>query len=97
MDKYTTTRSDVQVVNIKLEVDTNPPAGSGYETKVIRFPEPFSIVTQNLPSLFAGKTHALLCREYTKGRDWFDFVWYMSRNTEINLLNLQNALIQQGP
>lgn len=94
---YSRTRSDVQVVNIKLEVDTNPPAGSGYETKVIRFPEPFSIVAQDLPSLFAGKTHALLCREYTKGRDWFDFVWYMSRKTEINLLNLQNALIQQGP
>jgi len=94
---YARTRSDVQVINIKLEVDTNPPAGSHYETKVIRFPEPFSIVTQDLPSLFAGKVHALLCREYIKGRDWFDFDWYMSRKTEINLLNLQNALIQQGP
>jgi predicted nucleotidyltransferase component of viral defense system len=94
---YERTRSDVQVVNIKLEVDTHPTMGSDFETKVIRFPEPFSIVVQNLPSLFAGKIHALLCREYIKGRDWFDFVWYMTRNTEINLLNLQNALIQQGP
>lgn len=94
---YERTRSDVQVVNIKLEVDTNPPMGSGFETKVIGFPEPFSIVVQDLPSLFAGKMHVLLCREYIKGRDWFDFVWYASRKTEINLLNLQNALIQQGP
>lgn len=94
---YERTRSDVQVVNIKLEIDTNPPMGSGFETKVIRFPEPFSIVVQDLPSLFARKIHTLLCREYIKGRDWFDFVWYTSRKTEINLLNLQMALIQQGP
>ncbi|MBA3603393.1 MAG: nucleotidyl transferase AbiEii/AbiGii toxin family protein [Parachlamydiaceae bacterium] len=94
---YERTRFDVQVVNIKLEIDTNPPMGSGFETKIIRFPEPFSIVVQDLPSLFAGKMHALLCREYTKGRDWFDFDWYMSRKIELNLLNLQNALVQQGP
>ncbi len=94
---YERTRFDVQVVNIKLEVDTNPPMGSDYETKVIGFPEPFSIVAQDLPSLFAGKMHALLCREYVKGRDWYDFIWYMSKKIEINLLNLQNALFQQGP
>lgn len=94
---YERTRFDVQVVNIKLEVDVNPPMGSSFETKIVRFPEPFSIVAQDLPSLFAGKIHALLCREYIKGRDWFDFVWYASRHAEINLLNLQNALNQQGP
>lgn len=94
---YERNRSDIQVVNIKLEVDTNPPEGSVYETAVIKFPEPFSIVVQALPSLFSGKVHALLCREYVKGRDWFDFIWYKSKGIEINLLNLQNALIQQGP
>lgn len=94
---YERTRFDTQVVNIKLEIDTKPPIGSGFEAKVIRFPEPFSIIVQDLPSLFAGKMHALLCREYTKGRDWFDFVWYTSKNIELNFLNLQNALIQQGP
>lgn len=94
---YDRTRSDTQIVNIKLEVDTNPPEGSNFENKVVNFPEPFSIVVQNLPSLFAGKIHCLLCREYIKGRDWFDFVWYASRNTDINLLNLQYALFQQGP
>src|SRR5262249_16991024 len=94
---YERSRSDVQVVNIKLEVDTNPPLASSFETKVVTFPEPFSIVVQDLPSLFAGKIHALLCRDYVKGRDWFDFIWYASKKTDINLLNLQNALIQQGP
>ena len=94
---YHRTISDVQVVNIKLEIDTNPPMGSHFETKVIRFPEPFSIVVQDPPSLFSGKIHALLCREYIKGRDWFDFIWYVSRKTEINLLTLYHALDQQGP
>jgi predicted nucleotidyltransferase component of viral defense system len=94
---YTRTRSDVQVVNIKLEIDTNPPSGSNFETKVIGFPEPFSIVAQDLASLFAGKVHALLCRDYVKGRDWFDFVWYASKKTDINLINLKAALFQQGP
>lgn len=94
---YERTRSDVQIVNIKLEVDTNPPMESGFETKIISFPEPFSIVVQDLPSLFAGKLHALLCREYVKGRDWYDFIWYVSRKTKTNFLNLQNALFQQGP
>ncbi len=61
------------------------------------FPEPFSVVVQDFPGLFSWKIHALLCREYIKGRDWFDFVWYISRKNEINLLNLQSALFQQGP
>lgn len=94
---YERTRSDIQVLNIKLEIDTNPPGGSSIETKIVGFPEPFSIVAQDLPSLFAGKIHALLCRQYIKGRDWFDFVWYISKKIKINLSNLQNALHQQGP
>lgn len=94
---YERTRSDVHMVNIKLEIDTNPPGKSTFETQIISFPEPFSIVTQDLSSLFAGKLHALLCREYIKGRDWFDFIWYASRKVKINLENLQEALFQQGP
>ena len=94
---YERSRSDVQVVNIKLEIDTNPPEGSKFETKIISFPEPFTIVSQDLPSLFAGKIHALVCREYVKGRDWFDFVWYSAKKTSVNGSFLKNALMQQGP
>jgi predicted nucleotidyltransferase component of viral defense system len=94
---YIRDRSDVQAVLIKLEVDTNPPLGSDFETKLIEFPTPFSIVTQSIPSLFAGKLHALLCREYVKGRDWYDFVWYVTRKSSINYELLQQALIQVGP
>ena len=52
---------------------------------------------QNKPSLFAGKLHALLCREYVKGWDWCDFLWYTSQNVGINYAVLSSALAQQGP
>ena len=52
---------------------------------------------QDLASNFALKIHALLCREYLKGRDWYDFSWYVARGVFPNLAHLQAALIQFGP
>ncbi len=84
-------------IRIKLEVDINPPDGSEYEIKYLDFPFVSSVVVQTLPSLFAGKIHALLCRDYLKGRDWYDFLWYTSRRTPINYRLLSSALSQAGP
>jgi predicted nucleotidyltransferase component of viral defense system len=84
-------------LKIKLEVDTNPPVGAKTETKFLDFPINFSVTTHDLPSLFAGKSHALLCRDYVKGRDWFDFVWYVGQKVTPNLNFLSNALEQLGP
>lgn len=89
--------SDIQKIQIKLEIDTNPALGSEFESQYLDFPFPFTISLQSFPSLFSGKCHALLCRAYTKGRDWFDFIWYVSRKTSLNYVFLQNALIQTGP
>ena len=52
---------------------------------------------QDLSSNFAGKSHALLCREYIKGRDWYDFIWYVSNEIPINFTFLSKAINQQGP
>jgi predicted nucleotidyltransferase component of viral defense system len=82
---------------IKLEIDTNPPLGSHFELKFVEFPLDYSIVTQDLSSSFAGKCHALLCRNYVKGRDWYDLTWYVARKIQPNFTLLQNALIQCGP
>ena len=68
-----------------------------YYTKYLDFPLPFSIKAQNLSSLFAGKCHALLCRNYTKGRDWYDFSWYVSKQTPVNFDLLTHAIDQAGP
>jgi predicted nucleotidyltransferase component of viral defense system len=84
-------------LQIKLEIDTNPPADSTYELKYLDFPLAYSIQSQDLPSLFASKSHALLCRDYVKGRDWYDFTWYVSRNVPINFALLSKAIDQAGP
>lgn len=84
-------------IRIKLEVDTNPPSGSQTEIKYLDFPFVSSVTVQDKPSLFAGKVHALLCREYIKGRDWYDFLWYTSQGIKINYRFLASALKQQGP
>jgi predicted nucleotidyltransferase component of viral defense system len=84
-------------LRIKVEVDTNPPAGATYRMPTLDYPFPSAIRVFDLPSLFAGKVHALLCRNYLKGRDWYDFIWYTARGTPINQALLSAALHQQGP
>ncbi|NIA27528.1 MAG: nucleotidyl transferase AbiEii/AbiGii toxin family protein [Desulfobulbaceae bacterium] len=84
-------------IAIKLEVDANPPVGSGFDYTYLDFPTDFEVCHQNLPSNFALKIHALLCRPYLKGRDWYDFNWYIRQDVSPNVPHLQNALIQYGP
>lgn len=86
-----------KTIRIKLEIDTNPPPGSGEASTFIDFPADYEVRHQNLPSNFALKIHALLCRGYLKGRDWYDFSWYVSNGVKPNLTHLQAALIQAGP
>jgi hypothetical protein len=95
--RYPRFPSDKQKILIKLEIDINPPFGSIPETHYLNYPYPFPIVTQDLSNLFAGKCHALLSREYVKGRDWFDFIWYVQNQYPINYDFLKNALEQSGP
>ena len=86
-----------QKITIKLEVDANPPAGSVYDYTYQDFPTDFEVCHQDLPSNFALKIHALLCRPYLKGRDWYDFSWYIRQGVPPNLPHLRNALVQYGP
>lgn len=90
-------RYKARKLRIKLEIDTNPPAGSTFTTSYLTFPVTAPLTTQSLESGFAMKLHALLCRPYVKGRDWYDFVWYVARKTRPDLDLLHNALRQQGP
>jgi hypothetical protein len=84
-------------IRIKLEVDTNAPDGATFETRYINFPLTAAITSMDLSSGFGSKSHALLCRDYIKGRDWYDFLWYASRRIVPNLELLGNALDQEGP
>lgn len=84
-------------LTIKLEVDTNPPAGSNFEYTYLSFPVDHEVCHQDLGSNFALKIHALLCRPWLKGRDWYDFSWYISRGITPKFELLGNALTQYGP
>lgn len=86
-----------RMLRIKLEIDVNPPAGSGYEYTYLDFPLDFEVCHQDLGSNFALKIHALLCRPYLKGRDWYDFNWYVRQRIAPNLNHLKAALFQYGP
>jgi len=95
--QYAAKTSQLGKIKIKLEIDTNPPAGGANELKYVDFPYISPIVVQTQETLFAGKIHALLCRSYVKGRDWYDFIWYTARRTAVNYQYLQKALQQSGP
>jgi predicted nucleotidyltransferase component of viral defense system len=84
-------------LKVKLEIDCNPPAGSDFKHTYLDFPMDFEVCHQDMSSNFSLKIHALLCRGYLKGRDWYDFSWYIAQGIKPNLLLLQNTLIQHGP
>lgn len=83
-----------QKLNIKVEVDTKPPDGWVGKTEVRSRPRLIAIQTYDMPSLMAGKLHALLARPWTKGRDWYDLMWYLGRDVEPNIDLLQTSLDQ---
>lgn len=94
-----------QKIQIKLEIDTEPPLlHLPLESKLVRNPVPFYVVTYAIVDLFAGKMHAVLCRNWQKrikGRDWYDMVWYIQNGIPVNLSHLrermrQTAHLQQG-
>ena len=89
-------RYHARKIRIKLEIDTNPPSGSAFTTSYITFPVTAPLTTQTLESSFALKLHALLCRSYVKGRDWYDFVWYVARGIRPDMALLEHAIEQQG-
>lgn len=90
---FTTEKS----IKIKLEVDTNPPTGFMTEQKLLLLPFSFMVRCYTLSDLFAGKMHALLFRKWknrVKGRDWYDFEWYVRNNVSLNFNHLKARAVQ---
>jgi len=85
-----------QKILIKVEIDCNPPRGGLEVSDVYNAASMFYTLHYDLASLFAGKVHALLCREHAKGRDWYDLLWYMTKFKELepNYVMLNNAMAQ---
>lgn len=86
-----------RLVKVKFEVDTQPPLAFQSEKKTQLLPAPFMIHSMTIPSLFAGKIHAILCRNWSsrpKGRDWYDLIWYISHGYKLDLTHLSARLKQ---
>lgn len=86
-------------IKIKFEVDINPPSGATYDDEYKLLPSPHQIKLYDKESLFAGKIHAILCRNWktrVKGRDLYDYVFFLANNTKVNLDLIKNKLIDSN-
>lgn len=84
-------------LKIKFEVDTDPPGGFATQERLLVQPYSFYVKCYALPDLYAGKMHALLFRRWksrVKGRDWFDFEWYVQHQTPLHLAHLEERARQ---
>ncbi|MGM9569168.1 MAG: nucleotidyl transferase AbiEii/AbiGii toxin family protein [Phascolarctobacterium sp.] len=90
---------DNENIKIKLELDVNPPPYASFEQKYRLLPVPYAITLYDEPSLFAGKLHAVICRKWgnrVKGRDLYDYVFYLARGTKVNKKHLLARLAESG-
>ena len=88
-----------ELIKIKFEVDVDPPGFATFEHKYRLLPSPYEVNLYDMPSLFAGKIHAVLARAWrsrVKGRDLYDYVFYLSRGTTVNLEHLHERLVNSG-
>jgi len=84
-----------KTIKVKIELDTNPPLLFDTEQKLLMKPYSLMVRCFTLPDLFAGKMHALAYRNWKtriKGRDWYDFEWYIRNNVPLNFVHLQERI-----
>ena len=94
-DVYDISFQTEKSIKIKIEVDTNPPLQFSTEQKLLMEPRSFMTRCFTLPDLFAGKMHALVYRAWknrVKGRDWYDFEWYVKNRIPLDFKHLQERI-----
>ncbi|MDD5672606.1 MAG: nucleotidyl transferase AbiEii/AbiGii toxin family protein [Chitinivibrionales bacterium] len=79
---------------VKIEIDSHPPSGGTVVVAPVTERFVIAVNTFDLPSLFSTKLHACLFRKYTKGRDYYDLVWYLGKRVVPNFKLLNNAIRQ---
>ena len=86
-------------IKVKFEIDINPPDFATTEMKFRLLPSPYQVRVYDLPSLFAGKIDAVLRRNWKtriKGRDFYDYIFFLAMDTPVNIKHLKARLIQTG-
>lgn len=88
-----------EIIKIKFELDVNPPKYAEFEHQFRLLPSPYEIKLYKPSSLFAGKIHAVVCRTWKnriKGRDLYDYVFYISKNIPVNIKHLRERFVDSG-
>lgn len=96
-DVYDISFQTEKSIKIKLEVDTQPPGKFCTEQKLLLLPQSFMTRCFVLSDLFAGKMHALVYRKWknrVKGRDWYDFEWYVRNRVPLDFEHLAERIRQ---
>ena len=96
-DVYDVSFQTDKSIKIKIEVDIQPPLNFKTEQKLLLQPHSFMTRCFSLPDLFAGKMHALVYRGWknrVKGRDWYDFEWYVRHNVSLDFAHLAERVRQ---
>ena len=96
-DVYDVSFQTDKSIKIKIEVDTQPPLNFRTEQKLLLQPHSFMTRCFTLPDLFAGKMHALVYRGWknrVKGRDWYDFEWYVRHNVPLDFAHFAERVRQ---
>lgn len=96
-DVYDITFQTEKSIKIKIEVDIQPPLNFNTEQKLLLLPQSFMTRCFTLPDLFAGKMHALVYRTWknrVKGRDWYDFEWYVRHSVPLDFIHLHERALQ---
>ncbi len=86
-------------IKVKIEIDTDPPGHAGYERLIGNSPYPYFANLYDMPTLFASKIAAILCRRWNnriKGRDFYDYLFYIGHDVPVNLEHLHSKLINVG-
>jgi len=86
-----------EIIKVKFEIDIDPPLYANTEMKYRLLPSPYQVRVFDLPSLFAGKIDAVLRRNWrtrVKGRDFYDYLYFLSLNVPVNLRHLKARLVQ---
>lgn len=94
-DVYNVAFQTEKTVKVKIEVDTQPPLKFQTEQKALTLPYTFMVRCFELPDLYAGKMHALVFRNWksrVKGRDWYDFEWYVRWGVPLDFNHLQERI-----
>lgn len=104
-DMYQLKQEDLEMVHtgrkmtVRLEIDIDVPYMPDLVTEQVLSPSPFLVSTYPKPDLFAGKMHAVLCRQWerrVKGRDWYDMIWFLKQGIPVNLEHLEAKMKQSG-